>query len=97
MDPKTWREMIDASRKLESAMGDGEKREKNELETVILQRRAVRSVKKIFKGERIKFNDFEFQRPCPKDAIKPNDLRKFLKKKIKRNLLIGEYLKKSFF
>ena len=90
--------MIDASRKLESAMGDGEKKvEKNELETVVLQRRAVRSVKKIFKGERINFNDFEFQRPCPRDALKPNDLRKFLGKKIKRNLSIGEYLKKSFF
>lgn len=98
MDPKTWKEMVVASRKLESAMGDGKKKvEKNELDTVILQRRAVRCVNNINKGKKINFNDFEFQRPCPKDALKPNDLKQFIGKKIKRTLSIGDYLKKSYF
>ncbi len=98
MDPKTWREMVVASRKLESAMGDGNKKvEKNESETVILQRRSVRCIKNIFKGQKIQFNDFEFQRPCPKNAIKPNDFKKYIGKKIKKSLIRGDYLKKSYF
>jgi N-acetylneuraminate synthase len=40
MNPTTWREMVDRTRELEAALGDGIKRvEANELETRILQRR----------------------------------------------------------
>ena len=47
MTPKTWKEMIILSRDLEMTLGNGEKKiEKNELETVILQRRCVRAKKK---------------------------------------------------
>ena len=43
MNPRTWREMIDATRNLENSLGNGVKEiEKNELQTVILQRRAFR-------------------------------------------------------
>ena len=51
MDPKSWREMVDRTRFLEQAMGDGVKKiEENELETSILQRRAIRCIKNLSSG-----------------------------------------------
>ena len=98
MDPKTWRAMVDSSRKLEKALGNGHKIvEKNELKTVVLQRRAVRVIKNIYKGQKISLNDIEFQRPCPRDAITPNNAQKFIGKKIKRNIKSGDYLKEKYF
>ena len=40
MNPKTWKTMVEKTRELELALGDGLKRiEKNELTTVVIQRR----------------------------------------------------------
>ncbi len=98
MDPETWRAMINSSRKLEKALGDGIKTvEKNELNTVVLQRRATRVVKNLYKGQKLSFADIEFQRPCPQDAIIPNDAKKFIGKKVKRNIKSGDYLRKKDF
>lgn len=42
MNPSSWREMVDRTRELEAALGDGVKRvEPNEVETRILQRRGL--------------------------------------------------------
>ena len=98
MNPKTWREMIDRSRLLEKAMGlDVKKVEENEKETVVLQRRAVRAIVNINSNQAIKRSMVEFQRPCPKNALKPNEFSKYVGKKMKKNVSIGGYLKKSFF
>ena len=98
MNPKSWKQMIISSRRLESALGDGNKKiEDNEKDTVVLQRRSIRAKRNIKKGEIIKLADFEFQRPCPQDALKLNDFDKYLGKKIKINLPKDEYLKYEFF
>lgn len=98
MDPKSWRLMVDSSRNLEKSLGNGIKNvEKNELQTVILQRRSVRAVKNLKRGQRISRRDFEFQRPCPKKALTPNQSKKIIGKRINRNVRIGDYLKKSDF
>ena len=98
MDPLTWKAMVDATRKLELAMGDGNKRvEKNELETVVLQRRSIRLVRNVNKNERLKRSDIEFQRPCPKDALIPNDFEKFKGKKFIKKLRLGSHLKRNHF
>ena len=98
MDPITWRSMIDSSRKLESALGDGIKKvEKNEAKTLVLQRRAARVIKNIKKGKNITIQDIEYQRPCPQNAITPNDSKKILGKKIKRNIKSGDHLRKTDF
>ena len=48
MNPSSWREMILRTRELEKALGDQDKViMKNEKETVVLQRRAIRAKKKI--------------------------------------------------
>ena len=98
MNPTSWKSMIVSSRRLEDSLGDGLKKvEENERETVILQRRSIRAKRNIKKGEEIRLNDFEFQRPCPFDALKLNDIDKFIGKKIKIDLPKDEYLKYDHF
>ncbi len=98
MDPVTWRAMVNATRKLESAMGNGKKVvENNELETVILQRRSIRLIKNVKKNDRLKRSDIEFQRPCPKDALNPNEFRKYEGRKYSKNFKSGLHLKKRYF
>ena len=56
--------------------------EDNELETVILQRRSIRTINSIEVGDTIKEKDFQFQRPCPNDAISINDFKLIIGKKL---------------
>ena len=98
MNPVTWKKMVASTRLLEKALGDGIKKvEKNEKETVVLQRRSVRAIYNISKGEKLTLDKIEFQRPCPKDAIKPNDLNRFLNKNLMKVLKVNDYLTKSHF
>jgi len=84
MTPGTWKEMVDRTRELESAMGDGQKKiEENELETAVLQRRSIYSRRKILRGERLKRDDLTVLRPCPHDGIEPFDLEKVVGKTAK--------------
>jgi len=72
MDPAAWREMVDRTRELESALGPLEKKiMDNEEQTVVLQRRAIRTTRMIQKGEKITETDLIMLRPCPIDAIPP--------------------------
>ena len=98
MNPQSWKRMIKSSRLLEKSLGDGKKKlEDNEKDTVVLQRRSVRCLRNLKKGEKINPIDFEFQRPCPADALKLNDFDKYVGKKINVNLKKDEYLKYEFF
>jgi len=93
MNPKTWKEMIIASRKLESALGDGIKKiEKNEKKSIIVQRRSIRASKYLKKGKIIKKNDMVFLRPCPKNSLDPYNYKKLIGKKTKRNIMFHEVL-----
>lgn len=52
MNPCTWREMVEAARELENALGSGDKFVcGNELETVLIQRRCLRTARDIRPGE----------------------------------------------
>ncbi len=96
MDPKTWRDMVDATRILEESLGSPVKRvEDNEIETVVLQRRAVRAIKDLVPGDVLGRDSIEFQRPCPKDAIQPNDFELFEGRTIRKKIASGEHLKTS--
>ncbi|MGB2401362.1 MAG: N-acetylneuraminate synthase family protein [Porticoccaceae bacterium] len=75
LNPKTWREMVDRSEELFFSLGDGIKRvERNEIDTVIIQRRSIRVARDINVGEILKLSDLEFLRPCPDDGITPADV-----------------------
>jgi len=98
MNPKSWKDMVVATRRLEQSLGDGKKKlEGNEGETVIVQRRSIRAKKNLSKGESVNDGDFEFQRPCPPDALKLNEFESFLGKKLNSNIKKNDYLKKSHF
>jgi sialic acid synthase SpsE len=75
MTPTTWRDMVDRTRELEAALGDGVKRvEANEVEPAVLQRRAVRAARALPAGHRIAPDDVVPLRPCPPGAISAADL-----------------------
>ena len=96
MDPHSWKKMVESNRLLEAALGNTIKKvEDNELETVILQRRAVRAVKNLKIGELVSRNNIEFQRPCPSDALKPNEFQKFKNKKLLKSIKSGDIIKIS--
>lgn len=86
MNPVTWKEMVERTRELELALGDGCKRiEGNEQETAIVQRRCMRLVRDMRKGEKIRAEDMEALRPANKGAVQPYEA----------DLLIGKVLQQD--
>jgi len=91
MDPASWREMVDRTRELEAALGPEEKRVMdNELETVVLQRRAVRAAKEIKKGQAVFEADLTVLRPCPAGALPPHRLSEVLGRRARRGIEAGD-------
>ena len=96
MNPKTWKLMVEATRELEYSMGDGIKKvEKNEKNTVVLQRRSIRLKNNLMKNQKITKDNLSFLRPCPADSFPIHKYKNILGKKIKRNVKSGDYIKKS--
>lgn len=94
MNPMTWREMVGKSEELWYAMGDGIKRiEYNEVETSVIQRRALYFTKDIEAGTVLRKDDLFPLRPIKENAIPPYELNNILGKSIKRNVKKDEYIK----
>ena len=93
MNPISWKKMVERSRILETSLGNGVKVvEDNEKETVCLQRRSIRLKLNLKLGTEIEENYIEVLRPCPNDAIPPNQIKKVIGKKINRDMSSGEHL-----
>lgn len=93
MDPRTWREMVDRTRELENALGNGIKKvEENELQTVILQRRSIRLVRDMAAGEVVHKEDLEVLRPCPADGLPPYRMGEVLGKNLRHAKASGQHL-----
>jgi len=91
MDTKTWRDMVDRTRELETALGVGIKKvEGNEKETVVLQRRSIRANRDLSSGSTITPEDVEVLRPCPEGALPPYELANVLGKTLKISISKGE-------
>ena len=91
MDPRTWREMVDATRMLEAALGDGRKKiEPNERETVVLQRRCVRAARDLPADHVLTAEDVEILRPAPVDAIPAHEAARVRGRTLVRALAFGE-------
>ena len=72
MNPVTWRDMVDRTRELEAALGDGIKRiEENEKDTAVVQRRALYLTRDVKAGEALCLEDLEPLRPAPPGALAP--------------------------
>lgn len=98
MNPRSWREMVNSSYELYNALGDGIKRvELNEMNTAIVQRRALRYNKPISKGKVITIYDIIALRPMPKNGIPPYLISEFIGKTIKIDVKADEIVKRSDF
>jgi N-acetylneuraminate synthase len=94
MDPRSWREMVDRTRELENALGDGTKKvEENERETVVLQRRSVRLACDVAAGEALTKDKLVVLRPCPADGLPPFQLKDIIGRRSKRDLRAGEHVR----
>ena len=93
MDPFAWVDMVKRTRELENALGYGIKKvEENEVDTVVLQRRAIRLVRDLNIGEPIASEDLEVLRPCPPCAIPPYRMGDLIGKTLRRDIKAGEHL-----
>tara|TARA_B100000886_G_scaffold322402_1_gene265378 strand:- start:212 stop:736 length:525 start_codon:yes stop_codon:yes gene_type:complete len=87
LSPKDWKIMVDKTRELELSLGGFSKVvEENEKETVVIQRRGIRSKQLIQKGEIVKEEHLNYLRPCDDDCIPPSQKNKILGKKAKKNI-----------
>ncbi len=93
MTPETWRDMVDRTRELEAALGDGEKVvEENEQDTVVVQRRAIRAAKVLPAGTVLRRDMLEVLRPAPRDGVFPYDLPRVVNRKLKNAVQAGQHL-----
>jgi len=75
MNPISWREMVDRTRELELALGDGVKRiEGNEQDSAVVQRRCLRLTRDMQAGDTLAESDLEALRPRPEGSVEPFDL-----------------------
>ena len=96
MTPSTWREMVDRTRELEHALGDGIKKiEDNEKETAVLQRRCLRAARSLVSGTLLTKEDLIPLRPCPADAVEPYRIEEIIGKVINRDIENGEQINLS--
>lgn len=94
MDPKSWRDMVERTRELENALGTGVKQvEENELETVVLQRRAIRLAENISAGSLLNRDHLTVLRPCPQDAVMPYQITEIVGMRLRKDKEAGEYLR----
>lgn len=93
MNPKTWREMVERTRELEYALGNGIKRvEENELETVVLQRRSLRVTADLPLGHKLRPENLIALRPCPTNALSPAEIDKVIGQTLRRSKSQGDYI-----
>ena len=94
MTPKTWREMVDRSAELLSALGDGKKRiEENEKESAVIQRRALVFQRDMEQGEVITEDDLFPLRPIPEDGIPPYEVNTVIGRRLKHAVKADQYLR----
>ncbi len=97
--PETFEERLDIVKRfvddptaLELAIGDGVKKlEANEVNTVVVQRRAVRATRSIKAGEVLSKEDLFPLRPCPRDAVTPANIDELVGKTLQRDITEGEH------
>ena len=91
LNPTTWRDMVDRTRELELALGDGVKRlEGNERDTVLVQRRCLRLKRDLPAGAVLADGDLEALRPAPAGAYEPWQLERVLGRKLSAAKVKGD-------
>ena len=94
MDPRTWKEMVERTRELEHALGNGIKKiEENEKETVVVQRRSLHVKRNLKKSHIITYDDLIALRPCPANSLSPTQLKKVIGRTLLTDISAGDCLK----
>jgi N-acetylneuraminate synthase len=62
----------------------------NEKETLILQRRAIRAVRDLVAGTKLKEGDLICLRPCPLDGLPPYKMDQVMGQNLKNDLKSGD-------
>ena len=94
MNPRTWREMVDATNELYKALGDRIKRvEENEKDTVNVQRRAYYYSKDLNAGSVISEDCIFPLRPVHTGAVLPYEKDKLVGRVLKRTVKADEWVK----
>jgi len=94
MTPPSWREMVQRTREVELALGDGVKRvEDNERETMIVQRRCLRAARDMPAGTMLTDSDLECLRPAELGALEPNCIERVVGSSLTRDVVRGEALR----
>ena len=90
MTPQTWKDMVDRTRELESALGSPLKNvADNERETVVVQRRCLRARSDCEDGNNCSGEMLEALRPAPPDAVLPYELANVIGMKLTREFKGG--------
>jgi sialic acid synthase SpsE len=91
MDQDTWKDMVDRTRELELALGPEVKEVmENEKETVVLQRRAIRTARALKNGDVVKETDLIYLRPCPTNALPPYKADELIGRQLNRDIDMGD-------
>lgn len=93
MNPQTWKDMVDRTRELEAAMGNGIKTvEQNETASIKVQRRALRFKSDLQEGTILTKDHIESLRPIPEDGLPPYCLDKVIGRKLVSNVEEGTHV-----
>jgi N-acetylneuraminate synthase len=96
MNPQTWRDMVDRSYELLSALGDGVKRvEPNEEQSKQVQRRCIRVNKNLSSGHTLVKDDLMVLRPISENAYEPYDMEQLIGKTLTEDIDAGQHLTPS--
>ena len=91
MNPKSWKQMVNATRELEKTLGDGVKKiEKNEINAKLVQQRSIRAREPINKNEKITKKKLICLRPKSQNGLEPYFTRSLIGKKAKKNIIQHE-------
>ena len=93
MTPTSWRDMVDRTRELELALGDGIKRiEPNEMHPAIVQRRCLRVTRDLDAGDTIAEWDLESLRPAPEGSVPPYRMHEVVGRAVANSKQAGDAL-----
>ena len=94
INPADWAEMVLNTRRLEYALGSGDKFVAgNEQETVVLQRRCVRAARPLKAETTLTRADLKVLRPAPRGAVMPYDITKLIGKTLLVDKAEGQELR----
>jgi N-acetylneuraminate synthase len=91
LDPDAWAAMVDSTRRLERALGSGDKFVAgNEQETVLIQRRCLRASRPLRAGECLDRQMISVLRPVTPGAILPYEIDQVIGKRLLVDLVEGQ-------